>query len=198
MFGSLWLLLKTSDAADPCDPWCQVAESTAVDCAQAALQRLVADRRLRRCTRLQTQVREDLLDDRLFQDRRNDLQRAAAAQAVFHVNLEHALEQLGPTRQLSYSRPAAQRCPLLAGSRCSLRSPQADFAPQGDRTNIRSAIAARGSLRPRIAIRIHPRQRALSRGSCRALRWQQGRQLRHSVQILFERRIDLTRATLSR
>ena len=27
---------KTSDADDPCDPWCRVARSTVVDCAQAA------------------------------------------------------------------------------------------------------------------------------------------------------------------
>jgi len=41
---------------------------------------------------LQTQVREDLLDDRLFEDRRDDLQFATAVRAVRHVDLKHALE----------------------------------------------------------------------------------------------------------
>jgi len=37
---------------------------------------------------LQTEVREDLLDHRLLQDRRDDLQLAAAVRAVRHVDLE--------------------------------------------------------------------------------------------------------------
>lgn len=65
--------------------------------ASGRMQRLAASRRTRRCTRLQTQVREDLLDDRLFLDRRNDLQFAAAVRAVLHVDLKDALEHLGPT-----------------------------------------------------------------------------------------------------
>jgi hypothetical protein len=40
-------------------------------------------------------VREDLLDHRLLQDRRNDLQLTAAVRAVFHVDREQTLEQLG-------------------------------------------------------------------------------------------------------
>jgi len=44
---------------------------------------------------LQTQVREDLLDHRLFEDRRDDLQLATAVRAVRHVDLEHVLVQLG-------------------------------------------------------------------------------------------------------
>ena len=32
---------------------------------------------------------KDLLDDRLFQDHRNDLQLATAVRAVLHVDLEH-------------------------------------------------------------------------------------------------------------
>jgi len=40
---------------------------------------------------LETQVHEDLLDHRLLQDRRADLQLAAAVRAVRHVDLEHAL-----------------------------------------------------------------------------------------------------------
>ena len=49
--------------------------------------------RARRRPGLQTQVREDLLDHRLLQDCRDDLQLAAAVRAVRHVDLEHALEQ---------------------------------------------------------------------------------------------------------
>jgi hypothetical protein len=45
-----------------------------------------------RCPGLQTQVREDPLDHRLFQDRRNDLQLATAVRAVLQVDLDHALE----------------------------------------------------------------------------------------------------------
>jgi len=62
------------------------------------LQGLATGRRLRRCTRLQSQVREDLLDHRRFQDHRDDLALAAAVRAVLHVDLEHALEQLGPAQ----------------------------------------------------------------------------------------------------
>jgi len=40
---------------------------------------------------LQTQVREDLLDHRLFQDRRDDLQLAAAVRAMRRVDLEDPL-----------------------------------------------------------------------------------------------------------
>jgi hypothetical protein len=40
-------------------------------------------------------VRKDLLDDRLLQDRRNDLQLATAVRAVLHVDREQTLEQLG-------------------------------------------------------------------------------------------------------
>ncbi|MBC7734585.1 MAG: hypothetical protein H7306_22270 [Bacteriovorax sp.] len=58
----------------------------------SGLQRLAASRRARRCTRLQTQVRKDLLDDRLFQDRRNDLQLATAGRAVLHVETKHAVD----------------------------------------------------------------------------------------------------------
>jgi hypothetical protein len=39
---------------------------------------------------LQAQVRKDLLDDRLLQDGRNDLELAAAVRAVLHVYLESA------------------------------------------------------------------------------------------------------------
>ena len=52
------------------------------------LPRLVTGRRPRRYTRLQSQVREDPLDHRRFQDRRNDLQLTAAVRAVRQVDLE--------------------------------------------------------------------------------------------------------------
>ena len=51
------------------------------------LQRLSARRRPRRRTRLQTQVREDFLDNRRFQDRGDDLQPTAAVRAVLHVDV---------------------------------------------------------------------------------------------------------------
>ena len=47
---------------------------------------------------LQTQVREDLRDHRLFQDRRDDLRLATVVRAVFQVDLEDPLEQLGPAQ----------------------------------------------------------------------------------------------------
>ena len=43
---------------------------------------------LRRCPGLQSQVRKDLLDHRLFLDRRDDLQLAAAVRAVLQVEVE--------------------------------------------------------------------------------------------------------------
>jgi hypothetical protein len=62
------------------------------------LRRLPTCWRPRRRAGLQTQVREGLLDDRRFQDRRDDLQLAAAVRAVLEVELEldATLEQLGP------------------------------------------------------------------------------------------------------
>jgi hypothetical protein len=47
-------------------------------------------RRTRRCTVLQTQIGEDLLDQRLLRDGRNDLQLAAAVRGVLRVELEQA------------------------------------------------------------------------------------------------------------
>ncbi len=67
---------------------------------------------------LQTQVREDLLDHRLLEDRRDDLQLAAAVRAVRHVDLEHALEQLGPA-QPHWAVVRARR--LAFGGRCGQR-----------------------------------------------------------------------------
>ena len=58
--------------------------------ASGRLQGLVTRRYTRRCPGLQSQVPEDLLDHRLFQDRRDDLQLAAAVRAVLQVDLESA------------------------------------------------------------------------------------------------------------
>jgi len=54
--------------------------------------------RPRRRSSLQTQVREDLFDHRLFQDRGDDLQLAAAVRAVLQVEIEHPPELLGPAQ----------------------------------------------------------------------------------------------------
>ena len=43
-------------------------------------------------------MREDLLDQRLLQDGRNVLARAAAVEAVLQVEVKHALEQLSPAQ----------------------------------------------------------------------------------------------------
>jgi hypothetical protein len=56
------------------------------------LQRLATGRRARRCSRLQSQVREDLFDHRLLQDRRDDLELAAAVRAVLQVEIEYAVD----------------------------------------------------------------------------------------------------------
>ena len=45
-----------------------------------------------RCTRLQSQVREDLLDHWRFQDHRDDLELAAAVRAVLHIEAKHAID----------------------------------------------------------------------------------------------------------
>ena len=62
--------------------------------ASGRLQRLTTGRRPRRCQSLQTQVRENLFNHRLLQDRRNDLQFTAAVRAVLHIDLEHALDRI--------------------------------------------------------------------------------------------------------
>ena len=45
-----------------------------------------------------SQVHEDLLDERRFQDRRDDLEFAATVRAMLHVDLELALEQRSPAQ----------------------------------------------------------------------------------------------------
>ena len=54
--------------------------------------------RAQRCPGLRTQVRENLFDHRLLEDRRDDLQPATTIRALFQVDLEQALEQLGPAQ----------------------------------------------------------------------------------------------------
>ena len=75
---------------------------------------MATDRRERWCPGLQSQMREDLLDHRLFQNRRDDLKLTATVWAVLHFDLEHTLEQLGHAGQLTCSRPALRECPLMA------------------------------------------------------------------------------------
>jgi hypothetical protein len=64
---------------------------------------------------LQTQVREDPLDHRLLKDGGDDHQLAAAVRAVLHVDVEDALEQACPVRQLTCLEPAIRLRLLLAG-----------------------------------------------------------------------------------
>ena len=78
------------------------------------LQRLATGWCPRRCSGLQPQVREDLLDDWRFQDRRNDLALTAAVRAVLQVQLEHTLEQLGPAQ---LHRPVVRTVRLALGGR---------------------------------------------------------------------------------
>ena len=65
---------------------------------EGRLQMRPTGRRPWRCLGAQTQVREDPLDHRLFQDGRDDLHLAAAVRAVLQVEIEHALEQLAPAQ----------------------------------------------------------------------------------------------------
>ena len=81
------------------------------------MQRLATDRRERWYPGLQSQMREDLLDHRLFQNRRDDLKLTVTVRAVLHFDLEHTLEQPGHATQLTCSRPALRECPLMA-DRC--------------------------------------------------------------------------------
>ena len=60
--------------------------------ASGRLQHLATGRSTRRRAGLQTQVREDLLDDGLLQDRRDDLALTAALRAVLHVELKDAVD----------------------------------------------------------------------------------------------------------
>jgi len=74
--------------------------------------------RTRRRSGLQTQMREDLLDHWLLHDRRDDLQLAAAVRAVRHVDLEHALQQLGPAQP---NRTVVRTGRFALDRRCGLR-----------------------------------------------------------------------------
>jgi hypothetical protein len=56
-------------------------------------------------------VGEPLLDHRLLQDRRDDLQLSAAVRAVHQVDFEHGIEQLGSTHRLSFFEPDLQQAP---------------------------------------------------------------------------------------
>ena len=71
-----------------------------------------------RCSGLQTQVGKDLLDHGLFEDRRDDLQAAAAVRAMLDVDLKYAPEQFGPA-QTRWAVMHTER--LTFGWRCGLR-----------------------------------------------------------------------------
>ena len=66
---------------------------------------------------MQSKVREDLLDHRLLQDRRDDLELAAAVRTVLQVEIEHAFVQLGPTQP---HRALTRAVRLALGGRCFL------------------------------------------------------------------------------
>ena len=53
----------------------------------------------------------------MFQDRRHDLQLAAAVRAVFQTEIEHALEQLGPAQP---HRAVMRAVRLALGGLCLL------------------------------------------------------------------------------
>jgi len=65
---------------------------------------------------LQTQVRAGLLDHRLFEDRRDDPQFATAVRAVFRVDLENPLQQLGPAQP---HRKVVRTVRLALGGQCA-------------------------------------------------------------------------------
>ena len=79
-------------------PWLPGRLNGHCSAASGRLQGLATGCCTRRRPGLQSQVREDLLDHRLLQNRRDDLQLAAAVWVVLHVDVEHALEQLGPAQ----------------------------------------------------------------------------------------------------
>ena len=81
------------------------------------MQSLPPRRRPRRCPTLHPQVREDLLDHRLFWDGGDDLELAGAAvRAVVHVDVEHPPEKPGPTHQLPSSKPVVHQRPFWPSS----------------------------------------------------------------------------------
>ncbi len=98
----------------------RMAKTGAVrEAGQAACGACPTRRRQRRRPGLQSQVREDLLDNRRLQDRGDDLQLAAATRPVLEVDLGDAVEQPGQAHRLTCSRPAVHQCPVMAGTVCS-------------------------------------------------------------------------------
>ena len=80
---------KAPGAAGPIVPRCWADGTETVEPRSGGLRQLTLTRR---CPRwrpgLQSQVREDPLDHRRFEDGRDDLQLAAAVRAVLQVDLE--------------------------------------------------------------------------------------------------------------
>ena len=103
---------KTSDADDPCDPWCRVARSTVVDCAQAACRdcsRATERGGARACRPRCVRIFSITGCSRITG---NDLQLAAAVRAVLQVERKHPLEQPGPTQP---HRPVMRAARLALG-----------------------------------------------------------------------------------
>ena len=73
-------------------------ESTGLFVPALGLQRLASSSWAWCRPGLRPQVREDLPDHRSLQNRRSDLQLGAAVLAVFLVETEDSLKQLGPTQ----------------------------------------------------------------------------------------------------
>lgn len=65
--------------------------------------------RARRCRGLQHRMREDLLDHRRLQDRRDDLRLTAAVRAVIHVEVKHAIDP--GDHQLTCPKPSRRPGP---------------------------------------------------------------------------------------
>jgi hypothetical protein len=76
--------------------------------------------------RIQPEVREGLLDHRLFQDGGDDLQLTAAVRAAVHVEVKDALELSGQAQRLALSRTALRQYPLVAGTARSPSGQEAD------------------------------------------------------------------------
>jgi hypothetical protein len=100
--------------------------------SSSRLQRLTSGQRTGRCPGLQTQVREDLLDHRLLQDGRDDLevppQCRRCCSAIQRPDPPHAPGSGCP-------EPAIAEYPLLAGTASSRQHQKADARRVGEPNN---------------------------------------------------------------
>jgi len=111
------VLTRRAAPSWPClssQPWQPLAASDG-GCGSAGVMRHQLLRR-RLGLRLQSQVVEDLLDHRLVQAGRDDLELpAATVRSVLHVDVEDGLELVGPVHSLTCLEPAVRQQLLLAG-----------------------------------------------------------------------------------